>query len=251
MIKTLISLSLLFSSSAAWAVAHRTAESARRTQAQTCTNCSVAASKSSATDQIRSVRNTVSSQLSVTDIYSINEKMKFAERCDSFADDEGLGKWGTTIVTFMQADRLQQDSSKRLYSELYEGSADLIALCPAFPKLNDNGKELVWVMIINAMVHLESSCKKAETAQGPNGSLKGLMQLHQGKENKYARGCRRGDANSPDTTFRCSLSMLNRQLANDESLFSRRSYWDVLRPQARSQKYKKVKASIQKLSFCK
>ncbi|WP_374079242.1 hypothetical protein [Bdellovibrio bacteriovorus] len=232
----LLTFALILSGSTAYTKAHQSS----RVQGGTCLECSSTANR--ATEQLRNLRNTVTATASVEDIFNINEKMNFADKCESFADDEGLGRWGTTIVNELHRER---------YEELYEGTSDLTAVCPGFKTLNDNGKELVWVMVINAMVHLESSCKKNETAQGPNGTLIGLMQLHKGKEGRYSQGCRNGDGNSPDTTFRCGLAMLNKQLKNDDALFSRKSYWDVLRPQARSQKYKKVQAAVRKLSFCK
>lgn len=192
--------------------------------------------------QVRDLRNTVTNNATVEDLASVNERMNFADKCESFVGEEGLGKWGTTIVNELHRNR---------YQALYEGTPDLRAVCPAYNKLNDNGKELVWVMILNAMVHLESSCDKTETAKGPNGSLVGLLQLHRNKEEVYAKGCQRGDGQNTSRTFACGLSMLNRQLENDEALFSRKSYWDVLRPQARSKKFKKVQLALRKLAICK
>ncbi len=205
-----------------------------------CYACSTPSN--STADSIRSVRNTITSQSSVNEIYNANEVMNFADKCEGFVDEEGLGKWGQTIVDELHKNR---------YEALYTGTNDLKAICPGFSSLNDNSKELVWVMIINAMVHLESSCDKTETARGPNGGLIGLLQLHLNRENVYANGCTRGDGKTPNGTFRCGLAMLNKQLTNDEALFSRKSYWDVLRPQARSQKYRKVRDAVQKLSVCK
>lgn len=196
----------------------------------------------SAAEGLRSVRNTITAQSSVSEILNTNEVMNFAEKCEGFVDEEGLGKWGQTIVDELHKNR---------YEALYAGTNDLKAICPGFTNLNDNSKELVWVMIINAMVHLESSCDKTETARGPNGGLIGLLQLHLNRENAYANGCSRGDGKTPNGTFRCGLAMLNKQLSNDEALFSRKSYWDVLRPQARSQKFRKVQAAVKKLSVCK
>lgn len=196
----------------------------------------------STAESLRSVRNTITSQSSVNEIFNTNEVMNFADKCEGFADEEGLGKWGQAIVDELHKNR---------YEALYAGTDDLKAICPGFSSLNDNSKELVWVMIINAMVHLESSCDKTETARGPNGGLIGLLQLHLNRENVYANGCTRGDGKTPNGTFRCGLAMLNKQLTNDEALFSRKSYWDVLRPQARSQKFRKVQAAVRKLSICK
>lgn len=209
-------------------------------QAGTCTSCSTA--QKNAQQQLRDIRNTITAQEKVEDMIDVTEIMTFADRCDNFIDSDGLGSWGRTIAEEMRKER---------YENLYHATPDLLSVCPAFNSLNDNGKEMVWVMIINTMVHLESSCTKSVTARGPNGTLKGLLQLHKGREQVYAEGCRRGDADSPATTFRCGLSMLDKQMATQDALFSRKSYWDVLRPQARSQKYKKVKKAVSNLAFCK
>ncbi|WP_291516442.1 hypothetical protein [Bdellovibrio sp. ArHS] len=214
---------------------------ANRTQSSACVECS-SSTQNMAAKQLRELRNTVTAQSTVEDLIDVTEVMTFADKCDNFVDEDGLGTWGQTIAQEMHKDR---------YEYLYQGTPDLVAVCPAFNSLNDNGKEMVWVMIINTMVHLESSCAKSVTAKGPNGTLKGLLQLHKGREQVYADGCRRGDADSPAATFRCGLAMLDKQLETQESLFSRKSYWDVLRPQARSQKFKKVQRAISKIAFCK
>lgn len=205
-----------------------------------CTTCTRPAEQS--LEQIRDIQNILTVDANAENIFDINEIMNFADRCEPFAGEQDLGKWGFIIVNQMHRER---------YEELYKGSPDLVRVCPNYHGLNDDGKELVWVMILNAMAHLESSCDKTSKAKGPNGSLVGLLQLHRGRENAYAEGCRVGDGNTPAGTFRCALSMINGQLERDDALFSRKSYWDVLRPQARSQKYLKVQAAIKKLSICK
>lgn len=237
-----IATSILLISSIAWSFDPNSQERVRPFQGASapCYDCSN--TKNSTAENLRTIRNTVTAKSSVSDIYNTNEVMNFANKCEGFADEEGLGKWGQTIVDELHRSR---------YEALYTGTQDLKEICPGFNSLNDNSKELVWVMIINAMVHLESSCDKTETARGPNGGLIGLLQLHVNKEHVYAKGCNRGDGRTASGTFRCGLAMLNRQLMNDETLFSRKSYWDVLRPQARSQKFRKVQAAVRKLSVCK
>lgn len=238
-IATLLSLILL--SAPSWAA--ETQKYSFKDGSGVCFSClSSAQSFKSNAQQVRTLRNTITAQTSVEELHNANGAMNFADKCENFVDGDGLGKWGTTIVSELHRTR---------YEALYEGTDDIKAMCPGFSTLNDNSKELVWVMIINAMVHLESSCDNTETARGPNGGLVGLLQLHRNRENAYAPDCNRGDGKTPAGTFRCGLSMLNKQLANDEALFSRKSYWDVLRPQARSQKYRKVQAAVQKLSVCK
>ncbi|WII71511.1 hypothetical protein QJS83_13665 [Bdellovibrio sp. 22V] len=233
----LLTYALLMTFSWAQAKAHK---SASRIEGSACIECSSSTNRTQ--QQLRELRDTVTADASVEDIFKINERMDFADKCENFADGDNYGRWGKIIIDEMHRSR---------YEELYKGAADLTAVCPAYPTLNDNSKELVWVMVLNAMAHLESSCDKTERAQGPNGRLVGLLQLHDGREQVYAKNCRRGDGKTAEGTFRCGLSMLNQQLAKRDSLFSRNSYWDVLRPQAKSQKFKKVKAAISRLSVCK
>jgi hypothetical protein len=181
----------------------------------------------------------------------VNDKMDFATKCDNFATVEEMGTWGDLILNEMKTTR---------YNELYRGAPDLLAACPNFnsAELGDDGREVVWVMIVNAMAHLESSCKVGVGAKGPNGSLIGLLQLHDGKEDLYGKYCKKGDGKTAEGTFRCGLSMLEGQLSRDNSLFSRKSYWDVLRPprpgrenENKNQKYLKIKKALSNLSICK
>lgn len=172
----------------------------------------------------------------------VNDLMNFAGKCESFATVQDMGKWGELILTEMKRNR---------YSELYRGASDLSDVCPNFNSMNDEGREVVWVMVVNAMAHLESSCTLGIPARGPNGALIGLLQLHNGSEHKYAKYCKKGDGKTAEGTFRCGLSMLEGQLSRDNALFSRKSYWDVLRPQAKSRKYLKIQKALKNLSICK
>ncbi|KYG62411.1 hypothetical protein AZI86_16390 [Bdellovibrio bacteriovorus] len=175
-------------------------------------------------------------------IGKVNDLMRFANKCDNFATLDDMGKWGQLILEELKRNR---------YTELYRGAPDLTQSCPNFNSMNDDGREVVWVMVVNAMAHLESSCTLNIPAKGPNGALIGLLQLHNGAEQKYAKYCKKGDGKTAEGTFRCGLSMLEGQLSRDNSLFSRKSYWDVLRPQAKSQKYLKIQKALKNLSICK
>ena len=172
----------------------------------------------------------------------VNDMLNFAGKCDSFATLKDMGQWGTLILNEMK---------RTHYTELYRGAPDLTNACPNFSSMNDEGREVVWVMVVNAMAHLESSCTLGIPAKGPNGALIGLLQLHNGAEQKYAKYCKKGDGKTAEGTFRCGLSMLEGQLSRDNALFSRKSYWDVLRPQAKTQKYLKIQKALKNLSICK
>lgn len=208
----------------------------------TCPSCRSSGGQAELADEVRRIRNTVTFQSNLNQVYTSKALLKFSERCQNFVGEEGLGAWGEAIINEMHRER---------YEGLYQGTPDLFEICPGFKTLDDSSKELVWVMIVSAMVHLESSCNNSEVAKGPNGVALGLLQLHKNREHKYSEGCNQGDAKSATGSLSCGLSMLNRQLQNDESLFSRRSYWDVLRPQSRSKKHLKIKEAVKNLTFCK
>jgi hypothetical protein len=175
-------------------------------------------------------------------IAKVNGLLNFADKCNSFATLNEMGQWGDLILEELKRNR---------YNELYRGASDLTDACPNFSSMTEDGREVVWVMVVNAMAHLESSCSLGAPAKGPNGSLIGLLQLHNGAEQKYGKYCKKGDGKTAEGTFRCGLSMLEGQLSRDNSLFSRKSYWDVLRPQAKSQKYLKIQKALKNLSICK
>lgn len=234
--------SLLLISSMGWALSLEDQEKATPSQGVGGPCYSCATTSDSTVENLRTLRNTVTAQSSVNEILNTSEDMNFAKKCESFVGKKGLGEWGQTIVNVLNNNQ---------YGALYAGTDDLNAICPGFKKLESNVKQLVWVMIITTMAHLESSCDENGTARGPNGRLIGLLQLHLNRENYYVENCERGAGRTPNNTFICGLAMLNKQLKNDQALFSRKSYWDVLRPQARSQKFRKVQAAVRKLSICK
>lgn len=187
-------------------------------------------------------------------IFGINKELGFADRCIDFADEVGLGKWGNFIVEEMTPDR---------YPDLYNGSDDLSKLCPNYQNLNEK-KSLVWVVILNAMAHLESSCNPSETAKGPYSTAKGLLQLPVGLEQEQAPGCQKGDAQSTEKTLRCGLSILNKQLFDTRLLFEDDAHWEVLRENVyrrvrtkdgvkkiHLEKYKTVQSAIESYELCK
>jgi hypothetical protein len=100
------------------------------------------------------------------------------------------------------------------------------------------------------MTHYESTCIVSESARGPHGTAAGLLQLHRGKEANYSSGCRNGDSGTAERSIICGMSMLNDQIERGEPLFSRRSYWDVLRPQGASRKSLRIQAVIGQYPAC-
>jgi hypothetical protein len=210
-----------------------TPASAKTTEAGACTDCYV---------RTESGLRMKDNMNFITDIIDqINSKFKWANSCEKFSTENSLGQWGKAIRSdFMTSD----------YEYLEKGPRDIMRICPTYTKMKKADKANFWVLVFNAMAHYESSCDASATAKGPNGSLKGLLQLHVGAEGKYAKSCENGDSKTPTDTFNCAFNMLNDQVRRDEDLFSRKSYWDVLRPQAASRKALKITAAIKAYVPC-
>lgn len=156
----------------------------------------------------------------------VAEFMGYAERCEKkFIGEEGFGIFGKFI---------KKELSLKYNRELLKNSKILAQVCPRYKLLNREAKKNLWVFILMAMSHYESSCRSQAEAQGPNGIAKGLLQLHEGSENKYVhwdnnRICQKGDSNNQKESIQCTLSMLNGQVHRFNSIFYDYSYWDVLR----------------------
>lgn len=176
-----------------------------------------------------------------TDVSQIINK-KYGDKCDNFAGDGEVNKWGLIIERELDKDRHQA---------LYNAPSDVRRLCPKYTEMNDEDKKGLWILIISAMTHYESTCIVSESAKGPNGTAAGLLQLHRGKEANYSSGCRNGDASTAERSLICGISMLNDQVERGEVLFSRRSYWDVLRPQGQSRKASRIQAVIGQYPACR
>lgn len=178
----------------------------------------------------------------VQELSDANREMHMAPRCE-FVEGDDLGPWGEIIITEMR-------THKQQYSDLYNGTADLERDCPMYPRLEDKDKELVWVMILNTMAFLESTCNESVEARGIKGRTAiGLLQLHKNHESR--NGCPNGSGNEAETTLPCGLNMLNTQLGREGELFAERgeTYWAVLRED--QTKHKKIRTAIQKLAFCR
>ncbi|UXR63918.1 hypothetical protein EZJ49_12670 [Bdellovibrio bacteriovorus] len=211
----------------------------------TSASCLSGTSSSSTVDQLRQLRSSVGGDQSPLDLFEYNKGRKQEANCSNFVTENGLGKWGKSISRNLNAND---------YSYLFEGTDDLRLICPSYSSLKNSEKKIIWISIINVMSIGESTCgtdPRMNRAQGPNGRLAGVIQLHSGKEHKYSPGCNKGDSKTPETTFSCTLHMMDDQLRREGKLFSRKSYWDVLRPQGVGQKFKEIKKVIGQLSICK
>lgn len=167
-------------------------------------------------------------------IKAVMNDLKFGNKCDAFATEKGFGTWGRTVV---------EEISNGKAPALIEGTEDLRRACPNYDYLGYREKSYVWVKILASMSFLESSCNPKANVPGIKADRRavGLLQLHGGSEQIYAEECKRGAARSPTETLRCGIQMLNDQVVRSDALFSRKSYWGVLRPQGDLVKTKKGK----------
>jgi hypothetical protein len=175
-------------------------------------------------------------------------EMNYASKCSQeVVGVDGLGDWGRFV---------KAELSSGQYQELLSNKKAFRKVCPGFDFMNRNEKKNVWVFILMSMSHYESSCRPTVEAQGPNGTAKGLLQLHEGAENKYSHWdregiCKKGDSKKPKDSLQCTLAMLNGQLERFDSLFFEKSYWDVLRNvKDPSTHAAKIKLAIRKLPGC-
>lgn len=181
-------------------------------------------------------------------IVGIAEKMKYAKSCkESFIGSDGLGPLGKVVKSELASGK---------YNELLQNSKAFRDICPGFSKMKKEDRKNLWVFLLMSMSHYESSCRTQVEAQGPNGTAKGLFQLHDGAENKYSHWdtnqlCRKGDSKNPKESIQCTLSMLNGQVEKFDSIFFNKSYWDVLRNVDKpATQASKIKSAIKMFAGC-
>lgn len=184
----------------------------------------------------------------VKKIAQVAKQMQYSNRCKrEFVNSEGLGDWGQFV---------RAELSSGQYPSLLTNHRAFQKVCPGFKMMNKDEKKNLWVFILMSMSHYESSCRPQVEAQGPHGIAKGLLQLHEGAENKYVhwdrhRICQKGDSQDPKQSLQCTLSMLNGQVKRFDSIFFQGSYWDVLRNVKQPETHaSKIKKAIQMLPGC-
>lgn len=178
----------------------------------------------------------------------IATKMKYADSCKSkFVSAHGIGALGKYI---------KKELSQGHYRGLLKNTKAFRNVCPGFQKMSMEEKKNLWVLILMSMSHFESSCRSQVENTGPNGIAKGLLQLHEGAEDRYTHWdqtgvCKKGDSKKPKDSIQCTLSMLNGQVQRFNSIFFQGSYWDVLRnvrdPKTHAAK---IRAAIRMLPGC-
>ena len=165
------------------------------------------------------------------------------ERCTKFMNTNlTLGKLGQYIKNEVQ-------SNAKKYPYLL-GSSQMKSLCPKYSNMNVSDKAFIWTLVMTTMAHLESNCNINASIKGPNGKTSGFYQLHNGKEDFYdgeKSECFKYAGADPQSSSRCALAMLDLQMKNnDGALFTKKSYWDVLRPSGVASSLSKAPQKIKK-----
>ncbi len=144
------------------------------------------------------------------------------------------------------------------FKHLLDSKKSISNICPKYSSLQTNQKSFLWTMILAAMAHYESNCNIMAYTKGPSGRTSGFYQLHRGHESTYdgkLKVCKNFDGTKPEESSICALTMLDLQLKNRVSLFTSKSYWDVLRPSGEASRTSKAPQSIKKAivnsSLCK
>jgi hypothetical protein len=174
--------------------------------------------------------------------------LAFKAGCNNFINKEGqLGPWGNYAMGLIRGK-----------SEVFGGNipGDITRWCPKYPSMNESQRELYWVWILGAMASNESGCNPGITAQGPNGTAKGLFQVWEPVCPK-ARNLAR-----PRDNIQCAVDLLADELKDRDNLMSTTSngkrkdatYWAVLRIDGRdkgnSVANAKTRAIMEKYKFC-
>lgn len=120
--------------------------------------------------------------------------------------------------------------SPQSHPHLFRGTGDLNRLCPGYSGWSDTTKKRLWVWTIASAAFGESTCNQnVRESRGPNGTLKGIYQLHKGAEGRYSTRCRNGDGSSSTRGTICKLAMMDEQLRDSGRLFQGRTHFDVFR----------------------
>ena len=170
-----------------------------------------------------------------------------ADACVAFMNkNQMVGNVGAAVYS-----ELTQNT--KLYPHLLDGGS-VNKYCRKYPEMSTQQKAFVWVFIMTTMAHFESSCSESAKAKGPNGIAYGYFQLHKGSENFYAeesKSCIKNASTNPILSSKCAVGMLEKQMDRSSGeLFSRKSYWEVLRPQGHADKARIIAKALSRSSLC-
>lgn len=154
------------------------------------------------------------------------ERMKYASSCENkFANQKGLGPLGRTV---------KEALTKGLGKELLGHNNTFAGACPGYREMTVEQRKNLWVFVMMAMAHYESSCKENVVNRGPFGVASGLLQLHDDNEDRYVSqdpdlSCGKGASKNARQSLQCGLTMLGNSVAKGSPVFDDASHWQVLR----------------------
>lgn len=179
----------------------------------------------------------------------ISERMNFASRCEKkFMGLQGFGPLGKAV---------KETLSRGSTGSILKHNTSFGGACPGYRSMNLEQRKNLWVFIMMSMSHYESSCRESVTNQGPYGIATGLLQLHGGKEDIYAKWdpdfhCDKGISKNGRRSIQCALTMIGEQIYRGVPLFNENSHWQVLRKVDKpgSQAHQ-IRYAISQISDCK
>jgi hypothetical protein len=151
---------------------------------------------------------------------------------------------------------------------LEDHGKDLLALkrpkdapryCPRFAKLTRSEKKAFYVQLLSSMARLESGfdpktrfTEKFKDAKGERVVSRGLLQMSRESAKGYGCGITsERDLHRPAANIRCAVRALNRWVAHDQVIGTKKRggarYWAVLR----DPKAEKIAAKTRALPFCR
>jgi hypothetical protein len=227
---------------------------------QECASCKQAQGRDSAYDAVlRFTQNMNEITDGLMDIAVISGEFDYAKECKQFSatSDGELREWGELIT--------EEFSKPRCATVIDRGPRDIKRYCPNYQNMSPDERKALYVLLLTAMTHYESSCNYSKHRQGPNGIARGLLQLHDGKEQTYSTGCKKGDSRNAKRSLICGVAMIcdqtsyydktlqnhcDKQSCRNQILFSDDAHWEVLQPHGPSQKAPKIQAALKKFSPC-
>lgn len=190
------------------------------------------------------------------------EEKNFSPRCIESFYESTNGDPLSQVVT----DTLSDGN----HYELLENPKPWRNLCPNYSGLSQDKRKDIVAFLMMGMANFESGCnpraenrkrtivrktksgkKVAKHVGPPNGTAKGILQLHQNHEGDYndpLGNCADGVSINASRSLKCGLSMLEDQVRKYGEILFSDSHWQVLRPSGRSSA--SIKSAISDIPDC-
>lgn len=178
-------------------------------------------------------------------INTAKRRLDLNRKCTEFASQTQVNSWGKEVI---------RQILKPNMSKLYEGTSDIIKLCPKYETVDEEEKISFragfWILLVSGWAQAESSCDPTNSFAGaPNGIANGLLGLHLGKEQTYSSACKKNDSYDPLKSIDCGLGMLKDRANKNLKVFDDH-HFETLNPNASPRNGKRLsEATIIKKSL--